>query len=254
MWVDGAEAAPPLRWRKNLGLCILLWSSPARRVSRDVALTMLWGHRNEHEARHSLNEALRVIRKHLGATVIDSAGDILQWIAPVSLDTDAFVANEPEDLMGAALLIRGTWCEGFTIPDAPDFEQWLDDERRRWRHRLVGVLASATDRAGDLGQLHLAREWSSVAHRLDPLSEVAARARIRCLALSGDRTGALAEADAFSARVLEVDEAVPAEADAVEVEDVGPPAVPARQVPRRTCCEAAALRRSPEHRSRCRAR
>jgi DNA-binding SARP family transcriptional activator len=201
LWIDGSAPPAPLRWRKHFGLCLLLWNSPYRRVSRESALAMLWGDRGEREARHSLNEALRVMRKALGPDAIDTTGDRVQWLAPIALDSELFEAKEHQEPLAAATLIDGNWCEGFSVPDSTEFERWLDDERRRWRHRLVGVLVAASERAGDSGNLATARRHANLAHRLDPLNELAARALIRQHALAGDRTAAVTEADAFTARL-----------------------------------------------------
>jgi DNA-binding SARP family transcriptional activator len=214
--IDDAPPPAPLRWRKHFGLCLLLWNSSSRRISRDTALAMLWGDRGEREARHSLNEALRVIRKSVGTGTLDTSGDAVQWIAPMELDLETFAAREHDDPVAAARLVTGDWCEGFTVPDAADFERWLDDERRRWRHRLVKVLAVASGVASDIGDLRESRVCADRARRLDPLNEFAAQASIRVHALTGDRSAAMGEAESFTQR-LEKELGVPASVDTIQL-------------------------------------
>ena len=64
--LDGGPAPAELLWRKNLALLIYLARSPRRTRSRDHLVGLLWGDRSEAAARHSLSEALRVIRRHAG--------------------------------------------------------------------------------------------------------------------------------------------------------------------------------------------
>ena len=61
--LDGGPAPAELLWRKNLALLIYLARSPRRTRSRDHLVGLLWGDRGETAARHSLSEALRVIRR-----------------------------------------------------------------------------------------------------------------------------------------------------------------------------------------------
>ncbi|HMH55625.1 MAG TPA: hypothetical protein VK535_05130, partial [Gemmatimonadales bacterium] len=64
--VDGGPAPPELLWRKHLALLVYLARSPRRGRSREHLIGLLWGDRTEAAARHSLSEALRVIRFHAG--------------------------------------------------------------------------------------------------------------------------------------------------------------------------------------------
>src|SRR5438046_1878248 len=65
--VDGAAAPAKLLWKKNLALLIYLARSPKRARAREHLIGLLWGEKPEEKARHSLNEALRVLRLGAGA-------------------------------------------------------------------------------------------------------------------------------------------------------------------------------------------
>jgi DNA-binding SARP family transcriptional activator len=204
--VDGSPAPPELLWRKHFALLIYLARSPRQARSREHLIGMLWGDRTESAARHSLSEALRVIRRHMGQNDLElGVGQV--HIAPgaVDLDVDRLEAlSADEDWEGASELVAGEFLEGFAVPDASGFEDWLATERELWRGRGVGVLvqrAEALCRAGS------AQQASGVAGRalaLDPTSEPAVRSAVRCLALAGDRAGALDLFDRFSIRLSEV--------------------------------------------------
>src|SRR3989442_811550 len=64
--VDGGSAPPELLWRKNLALLVYLARSPKRARAREHLIGLLWGDKPEGAARHSLNEAVPVLRRHAG--------------------------------------------------------------------------------------------------------------------------------------------------------------------------------------------
>src|SRR3989441_10450146 len=64
--VDGADAPPELLWRKHLALLVYLARSPRKSRTREHLVGLLWSDRDEKQARHSLSEALRVLRRVVG--------------------------------------------------------------------------------------------------------------------------------------------------------------------------------------------
>ncbi|MBA3496587.1 MAG: trifolitoxin synthesis, TfuA, partial [Gemmatimonadales bacterium] len=68
--VDGAPAPAEMLWRKHLALLVYLARSPRLTRSREHLIGLLWADRTEAAARHSLSEALRVIRRHAGQSAV----------------------------------------------------------------------------------------------------------------------------------------------------------------------------------------
>ena len=200
--VDGAPAPSELLWRKHLGLLVYLARSPRGRA-REHLIGLLWGEKPEAAARHSLNEAIRVLRRYLGEGNVDtSVGQVRLAEGSVKLDIDRLeeyaAAGEWE---AASRLITGEFLEGFSISGASDFENWLASERSAIRSRSIEVLAR---HAEDLLRAGQAQEASAVAARalsLDPGSELALRIRMRSLVLAGDRAGALERYEEFTQRL-----------------------------------------------------
>jgi DNA-binding SARP family transcriptional activator len=60
--LDGGPAPPELLWRKHLALLVYLARSPRGRT-REHLVGLLWPEKPEAAARHSLNEATRVLRR-----------------------------------------------------------------------------------------------------------------------------------------------------------------------------------------------
>ena len=140
--VDGAPAPSELLWRKHLGLLVYLARSPRGRA-REHLIGLLWGEKPEAAARHSLNEAIRVLRRYLGDGNVDtSVGQVRLAEGSVKLDIDRLeeyaAAGEWE---AASRLITGEFLEGFSIAAASDFENWLASERSAIRSRCIEVFA-----------------------------------------------------------------------------------------------------------------
>src|SRR5215207_126795 len=174
--MDGAPAPPELLWRKHLGLLVYLARSPRGRT-REHLIGLLWGERPEAAARHSLNEAIRVLRRYLGDGNVDtSAGQVRLAADSVRLDVDRleeFAATG--DWEAASRLIAGEFLEGFSIAGASEFENWLASERSAVRLRSIEVLSHYADELLRAGQAQEASAVAARAQALDPGSEQALR-------------------------------------------------------------------------------
>jgi len=206
--VDGGSAPPELLWRKNLALLVYLARSPKRARAREHLIGLLWGDKPEGAARHSLNEAVRVLRRHAGDGGVETeAGQVRLVAGAVELDTerlDTFLAAK--DYRGAVELVAGEFLEGFAVSGASAFEDWMTAERALWRGRSADALLRRADELLGTGDLMGAHETAQRALGLDPTSDVAVRAAMRCRALGGDRAGALECYETFAARLAgEVD-------------------------------------------------
>ena len=199
---DGGFPPAELLWRKNLALLLYLARSPRGR-SREHLLGQFWADKPESAARHSLNEAVRVLRKVAGDEAVDTSGGRVR-LAPgaLQLDVDRLEAHAArEEWREAAELIAGEFLEGFTVPGASDFEEWLAAERAVWRRRGVEILSRAAEVLLRDGQGPDSVSLARRAAALDPGSELGVRTLMRALALSGERTAALECYDAFVRRL-----------------------------------------------------
>ena len=224
--VDGGPAPPELLWRKNLALLVYLARSPKRTRSREHLTGLLWGEKAESAARHSLREAIRVLRRALGEEHLTAEHDRVKLGDDcVRLDTDDFERLERDgEWQAAAELVTGDFLEGFSVPDASQFEDWLAAERLEWRRRGVAALSNSADALVSHGHVDAAAAAAARALELDAGSNAAAQAAIKALALAGDRAGALARFEQFSARLAEMgaapDEMTAALAERVRAERV----------------------------------
>ena len=200
--VDGVPAPPELLWRKHLALLLYLLRSPRRTRGREHLIGLLWADSEEGKARHSLNEALRHLRRAGGDLAVEAVADQVRLGDPFTIDVDEFeAAVVTKDWPRAASLAAGEFAEGFAVAGATAFEDWLEAERRHWRAREVDVLAHRAEELLAQGSTTLAIVVAEQALALDPLSERAARAVMRSRLLSGDRRGALECGHRFAARL-----------------------------------------------------
>jgi len=86
---------------------------------------------------------------------------------------------------------RGDFLEGFSLDDAPDFDDWIRLQREVWHQRMSAVFDRLSQMLSDGGELpaalEAARRW--VMH--DRLNETAYRRLMQIHFTRGDRTGAL---------------------------------------------------------------
>jgi DNA-binding SARP family transcriptional activator len=195
--VDGAEAPAELLWRKHLARLVYLARSPRRARTREHLIGLLWSDRDEKQARHSLSEALRVFRRVLGDAEVQADVDQVRLgTGALALDCDEFAERRARgDWLGAAALVEGAFLEGLSVPGANAFEDWLAAERAAWRAQGVEALVKRSELELTDGDPVTAAATAQQARALDPVSEAAARAAMRALALAGERGAALRAAE-----------------------------------------------------------
>lgn len=201
--MDGAPPPPELLWRKHLALLVYLARSPRRGRARDHLAGLLWGDREETVARHSLREAIRVLRKVLGDTGLETSGDQVRIVGDtLELDTDRFEAAMARgEWETAAGLAQGELMEGFGVPDASGFEDWLTAERSHWRQRCTDALTRAARARMANGDPLGATTLAVRAVAGDPGASGAVYVAMQAQALLGDRASALATHARFLALV-----------------------------------------------------
>ena len=204
--VDGNEPPADLLWRKNSALAVYLARTPGGRRSRDHLIGLLWADSPDERARHSLRESLRVIRRCAGKdAVITDANSVQLLPGGIALDLNELEELEARSEWGeATALIRGELLEGFAVPEASNFENWLAAERLACRTRSVGILVRAAEGAITSGDLHAPIEWSAKALQLEPGSDAAVQVAMRSLSLAGNRAAALATFEVFATHVADL--------------------------------------------------
>lgn len=194
--IDGAEAPAELLWRKHLALLVYLHCQGRRGATRATLGDLLWGEKPESAARHSLNEALRVIRRSLGDHAIHTDGEQVSLTGQVESDlrrVEGLLTRE--EWSAAAAEIGGEFLEGLEVPGAAPFGDWVLAMRTEWRRRGADLLSREGEEHLQRGDADGAAVMGDRASRLDPQSEAAVELAMRAHALRGDRAAALAVFD-----------------------------------------------------------
>ena len=184
---DGREVTPPGRKLRALLACLAL--PPASAWSREQLIGLLWGDRDEEQARGSLREALVKLRRYMGEPSPVRANRETIALDPAVIDVDAveFVrVAKAGELERASELYRGELLEGLNLPNA-GFEDWLLVERTRLHDLAVSTLTRLL--ASESGETVLVSAQRLL--QLEPTNEAAHRALMRLYVAQGDRTLAL---------------------------------------------------------------
>ncbi|MFQ5684200.1 MAG: BTAD domain-containing putative transcriptional regulator [Candidatus Binatia bacterium] len=144
------STGPPLilPTKKAQGLLAYLALKPGQPHPRDKVTALLWGDKEEEQARHSLRQAISAIRKtlsHASPRWLVLEGDTMA-LAPAAVEVDVvlferFVSDgSPSALEQATALYRGDFLEGLDVKEEM-FEEWLMAERERLRELALDASA-----------------------------------------------------------------------------------------------------------------
>jgi DNA-binding SARP family transcriptional activator/tetratricopeptide (TPR) repeat protein len=207
----------PLTFSTRKALALLLYLAvEGGRQPREKITDLYWPESDAEHGRAALRRTLVLLRQGL-----PQAGDYLiaereyLGLNPTSdftLDLrvlDAALRAGPQpgafpQLQAAALAYRGDFLTGFSLSDAPAFDDWASLQREYWHRQMESVfdwLSQLHAEAGETGPaIDAAARW--VAH--SPLNEAAHRRLMMCFFVAGNRTSALQAYEAC--RVLLHDE------------------------------------------------
>jgi TolB-like protein/DNA-binding SARP family transcriptional activator/Tfp pilus assembly protein PilF len=165
-------------------------------MSRDKLIATLWPETPAARARHSLSDALHVLRKVLGEQAIVAAGDELRLDPNIlASDVAAFeAAVEGGDLERAVELYGGPFLDGFFVTGALEFDDWAAAERERLARAHGGALERLAEEATARNDPRAAAGWWSRRSAQDPYDARIAVRLMETLAAAGDRAGAIQHA------------------------------------------------------------
>ena len=191
---DDTQITTVLRQPKKLALLIYLAANGPVFHRRDRLLALFWGESGEKEARGSLSQAVFQLRAALGKESIVNRGDDDLGIAPALVWCDAAAFDEAMDrgsLAEAMAIYGGELLPSFSLPDAPEFEDWLAGRRTALAARATAACMALSEQAEAAKNSKAAIEWARRAAEIDRFNEAAHRRVITLLDQSGDRAAAL---------------------------------------------------------------
>lgn len=193
----GKDADALARQPKRLALlAYLALALPRGLQRRDKVVAMFWPELDAAHARNSLSQALHGIRSTLGPEAIVTRGEEEVGLGPtVTSDVVAFESAIDEGRPARALeLYQGDLLDGFFVASAPEFAEWLENERSRLRHRAC---AAAWMLAEQDPISEEAERWARWAAKAQFPDEGAARRLMNFLHRRGNRSAAIHEYEDF---------------------------------------------------------
>jgi DNA-binding SARP family transcriptional activator len=193
------ERALSFRTRKVLALLVYL-AVERGMLGRGSLMALLWPESPAKSAAASLRVTLSRLRKALelaGDVIITEGGHVgfdfnyaidldLNWLA-----TAARPETAPDELNPILALDRGGFLAGFTLPDAPGFDNWAAIQRETCQRQLETVYDRLSQHLlaihNNAAAVETAARWVARA----PLSEQAYRRLMAAQALNGQRSAAL---------------------------------------------------------------
>jgi len=197
---------------------------------------------NEHDAQGDVQQGHLIIeRETLGFDFSSEYDlDLSNVEAAFMLVRSAQAVHKPRvdtrsdllmQLQHATTYARGSFLEGFSLGDAPDFDDWARMQREVWHRRLSLLCDRLSHLQFEGGELESALETTArwVAH--DPLSEVAYQRLMRVQFAASNREAALAAYDTYRARLWQDLHAHPTPETRALAERIRTTAPPLRRAP-----------------------
>ncbi len=190
---DGAPLDAMAAQRKSLALLALLAVAGTRGMSRDALIAYVWPESDTERARGALRQALHAMRPRVGDVELLVGGSELRLnpdvvSSDVTRFSDCLARGE---LAEAVSVYGGPFLDGYHLSGAPQFEQWVAEQRSRFARDLTGALERlATEAASRGAHADAVAFW----HRLaaaEPLNGRVAVGLMRALAAAGDPATAL---------------------------------------------------------------
>lgn len=191
----------PLSFRTRKELALLVYLVVERGMhGRDSLMAMLWPESPQRSAAATLRTTLSRLRKALG-----SAGDVLitetgkigvgsNSLIDLDLDWLSTAAHEytsPDELRSILTVDRGEFLEGFSLRDAPAFDDWGSTLRGVCLRQLETVYDRLSQHQLSIQASAMAVETSARWVMRAPFSERAHRRLMAAQALNGQRPAAL---------------------------------------------------------------
>ena len=184
------------RTRKHFALLIRLAVEAGRKLTREYLMDLLWPDVAAPRARHSLAQALTVLKEKIGRDHLVIQRASLALVAGVvHVDVTRLDASETE--------IRGQFLDGFEVPGAVQFEQWKDEWRAKLMPRIRDSLVKQMDDGRRIGDFETVERHAQLLLELDPLSDDAVRGVMEARAWAGDRSNALKVYGRFETRLAD---------------------------------------------------
>jgi DNA-binding SARP family transcriptional activator/predicted ATPase len=216
-----SHAEQPLTFQTRKVLALLAYLAVEQGVhSRDKITALLWPESDEERGKASLRRALSYLRESLDEPSHERSRHLPLQPPHVLIEHYTLSFNTASDFEGdsqtlqtaftlarrrssgdprthlahlqmGASCYRGDFLDGLSLPDAPDFEDWLLLQRESWRRQANTVFDRLSEWQTEAGELENALETTNRWVEHDLLNEMAHTRLMQLHSALGDRSAAL---------------------------------------------------------------
>src|SRR6266699_2409463 len=216
-----SHAEQPLTFQTRKVLALLAYLAVEQGVhSRDKITALLWPESDEERGKASLRRALAYLRESLDESSHERSRHVPLQPPHVLIEHYTLSFNTASDFEGDTQILqtaftlarrrssgdprthlahlqmgascyRGTFLDGLSLPDAPDFEDWLLLQRESWRRQANTVFDRLSQWQTEAGELENALETTTRWVEHDLLNEIAHARLMQVHYALGDRVAAL---------------------------------------------------------------
>ncbi len=170
--------------------------------SRDAVATLLWGEMTDKKAKQNLRTVLSDLRRLVGDHLLIDRQTIAfdptspYWLDVEILQRDLMLKSSPENLSArqtAVSLYKGEFLSGFSVHNAPEFENWMLEQRQKLHILVVQALFTLVNEQIECGDFAAGLAANHQLLGLEPWSEPVHRQQMLLLARLGERSAALAQ-------------------------------------------------------------
>jgi len=181
--------------RKNRALLYYL-AAQGGQSTRDKILTFFWPDHERSAAQPILRNMIYEVRKSLGDS-FQADDQVIKFAPNTFVDVQSFSAtlnsrsSDLQQLIEALNLYKGDFLDGFSLPDSPQYEDWVDFERERYRLMAMNAFADLSHRQEAKREYPSALESIRRALAFNPFQEDMQRDVMRLIYLNGNRAGVI---------------------------------------------------------------
>lgn len=194
-----------IAYNKMRVLLAYLAMTPGQEHRRETLAELLWPGNDASTARGNLRRTLSDLRRVLetSASPVFAAGkNDIRFIASADIDALALHGRQTMPATGlddstiagnerAIALYRGPFLAGLSLPDCPDFEDWLEIQRQALHRRALALLERLGKHYEQNGKHSQALPFALRLGELEPWNEAAHRQAMRLYALNDQLSAAL---------------------------------------------------------------
>jgi len=169
-------------------------------------VAVFWPDLDQQHARGALRQAVHHLRNALGPEALRTRGDEDLGLDPSRIRCDVAAFSElltAGSIEEALALAAGEFLPGFHLPDAPDFDRWLEEERAHLRGQVARGATTLVRREAERGNLPAACHWARRMVEAAPYDEEAMRLLLTVMDQAGDRAGAMTAYRRFARLLME---------------------------------------------------